>query len=155
MKFLIASLLLVSTSAHAGSYTLKCSGPGYNGKTDSFRTVIDTDRKLVFIETASDKYPFIKIGGNESTDLGSIDPKFFDAEFSASLSAVTVEVSTYSYFNGDISMNFGKDLKDLTKDIDFSIGGNNSVQADVAVEYDDGDGFGFNKRTYSCEITPY
>lgn len=155
MKSLFALLLLTSSFAHAGTWNLKCSGLGYRGRTDNFQATMDTDKKLIFIRTSSDSYPFIKTSGNESTDLGAIDPRFFEADFSENFSVVSADVTTYNYFSGNIEFYLGKGLSELTKGVDFSIVGDNSVTADIAVVYDDGDGYGFRKRKYTCKVTAY
>jgi hypothetical protein len=155
MKSIFVLILVFSSLAQAGTWKLKCSGTGNKNLTDTFSAIMDSDKGLISISTASDSYPYVLAVGNQSTDLGAIDPSFFAADFSKDLKVVNAEVTTYNYFNGRISFYFGTGLEEMTKDVQFSIIEDNSVQHNVTVEYDDGDGFGFNKRSYTCKVTRY
>jgi hypothetical protein len=155
MKSIFVLILVFSSLAEAGTWKFKCSGTGNKNLTDTFSAIMDSDKGLISINTTSDSYPYVLAVGNQSTDLGAIDPSFFDADFSKDLKVVIAEVTTYNYFNGRIKFFFGTGLEEMTKDVQFSIVDDNSVKHDISVEYDDGDGFGFSKRTYSCQVTRY
>ncbi len=156
MKSIFAAILLfTSLAAQAGTWELKCAGRGFNGLTDVFKAILNSDKKLVSIDTSSDKYPFVAYSTGTSTDLGAVDPGFFEADFSSKVVVVSAEVTTYNYFTGKLTFFLGRGLEALTKDVKFTIGGDNSVQTKIAVEYYDGDGFGFDKRNYDCAVTQY
>ncbi len=155
MKSLFLLLIFATTTSYASTYQLQCSGKGYKNKTDSFEVLFDTDKQLLSIDTEAESYPFLSTVPGKSTDLGAIDPKFYPARFTETSGVVEVEVDTYNYFGGLVRFFLGAGLQAMTKDIQYSLGGDNSASYKIAVEYDDGDGFGFHKRNYTCKVRKY
>lgn len=134
MKSILALTFLFSSFAFAGTWDLSCTGAGYNGRTDVFSAIMNSDLQQIRIETPKATIDSV------SADMGTVDLIFHPAEFSPKLQVVHAYVSTYNYFSGRVTFYLGAGLESL------------SGNSQIAVEFDDGDGFGFDKRSYNCNV---
>ena len=122
---LLPFVLFLSQQALAeGLFGLNCKS-----SFDSFSTIIDTQSKTV--EFTERRYFDI-----------AVDSGVYPAEVSKSGSLVYANISTYDYFTGSVKFYLGKGL--------FKMKHNQRIR--IALDADDGDGYGFDKRSYSCLV---
>ena len=128
MKAIIVILISLFTSHHAHAYTtydLQCWD-----KKESFTVNIDAERNsLQFKKTNKLRF--------------NVDKYIFPAYVSENYVLVDAKVTTYqNYFDGYVRFYLGKGLKKIKDGEVYKI----------AMDADDGDGYGFDKRTFSCRV---
>lgn len=121
---LFTAIIFMASTSFAENYKLDCQS-----QVDSFVVEINSDNSYIhFVE-------------KEDFDI-AVDDYVYPAEMSKNLATVSAEISTYDYFFGTVSFYMGKGLKNVKT----------ADSITIALDADDGDGFGFDKRPYQCFV---
>ncbi|MCJ8276385.1 MAG: hypothetical protein HRT44_01900 [Bdellovibrionales bacterium] len=121
----LLSILFLSPMAHGYVYGLSCQA----SDNDAFSVNIDTkNNRLYFTETSDFSI--------------NVDDYYYDANISEKAVFVDADISTYDYFLGDVKFYLGQGL--------YKTQHNQKIK--IALDADDGDGYGFDKKTFSCRV---
>ena len=124
-NLLITILLMASQSSFATIYSFDC--------------VSSDDRVLFDINAGSGQLIFSNI---QQFPIAVDDWLTYDIEFSPNKKIAQADISTYDRWTGHITLYLGAGLETFQSDNFYSI----------AMDIDDGDGAGFDKKPYNCHV---